>query len=280
MPGPGSIVIPAPPSGVLARLRWAVADGATVVRRNVAHLKHQPGELLAALIAPAVMVLLFGYVFGSAISVPGGGNYRAYLIPGLFAMTGFTSLMVTTENVAADAENGIMDRFRSMPVARLAVPFGQTGYDLLMGAFALIVMTCCGLAVGWRIHNGAAHAAAAYALLILMQYAVLWAAVFLGLVVKSREIADRLGPLVFPLTMLSNTFVPTNHMPAWLRVIIDWNPVSSIVAACRDLFGNAVPAAGHLPLPLQHPVAASLAWSLLLLAVFMPLSVRRFRTRQ
>jgi ABC-2 type transport system permease protein len=260
------------------RLRWALADGMTVMRRNLGHLRYEPGTLVAALVFPAIMVVLFGYVFGSAIAVPGGGNYREYLIPGLFVMTSVTGVMTTLTSVAADVSRGVMDRFRSMPMARLAVPFGQTGADTVTGALGLAIMAGMGLAVGWRAHRGAADTAAAFALLILFQYAVTWTGAFLGLLVKNEATADNLVPLVFPVTMVSNAFVPTSGMPAWLRTTADWNPVSAAVAACRSLFANpGIPAAGTA-WPLEHPVIATLGWSALLIAAFMPLAAHRFRT--
>jgi ABC-2 type transport system permease protein len=270
--------LPAPPVTTAGRIRWALHDGVTVVRRNLAQLKAQPGELIGALIFPAIMVVLFGYVFGSAIAVPGGGNYREYLMPGLFAMTTVTGVLPTLLGMATDAGKGIMDRFRSMPIARSAVPFGQTGADILTGVLAMTIMVGCGFVVGWRPHNGIAMTLAAFGLLVLMRYAVSWAGAYLGLLIGDPETADQYVPLVFPVTMVSNTFVPTTHMPAWLRAIAEWNPVSALVAACRHLFGNPGAPAGHGPWPLAHPVAATLAWSLVLLAVFVPLTVRRYVT--
>lgn len=269
---------PATPRTRAGRLRWALADGRTVVRRNLAHLKSQPGELVAGLIFPAIMVLMFGYVFGSAIPVPGGGDYRDYLMPGLFAMTAFTGVLATATVVAMDAGRGVMDRFRSMPMARSAVAFGQTGADILIGALGMVIMVGCGLLVGWRAHRGLLPAVEAFALLVLIRYAISWAGVLLGLVL-GEETLDKLLPLIFPITMVSNSFVPTAGMPAWLRAVADWNPVSAVVAACRELFGTpGAHPGGHAPWPLQHPVAATLLWSALLLAVFVPASVHRFRT--
>lgn len=272
------IAAAAPPAGPLGRLRWALADGLTVVWRNLAQIKSQPGELVGALVFPAILIVLFGYVFGSAIKVPGGGNYREYLMPGLFVMATFTGLMTSALAVATDSSRGIMDRFRSMPMARSAVPFGQVGGDVVVGSAGLAIMVGCGFAVGWRVHDGLPRALAAFGLLLLLRYAVSWAGVFLGLLVKNEETADQLVPLVFPLTMLSNAFVPTAGMPAWLRVASDWNPVSSAVAACRGLFGNPGAVAAHAALPLRHPVVTTLLWSALLLAVFVPLATHRHRT--
>jgi ABC-2 type transport system permease protein len=270
--------LPAPPAGRASRIRWTLTDGVTLVWRNLVQLKSQPGELVAALIFPAIMIVLFGYVFGSAIKVPGGGDYREFLMPGLFAMTTFTSLMTTLLAVATDASKGVMDRFRSMPMARSAVPFGQVGGDIVIGIAGMVILVGCGFAVGWRIHHGVMSALAAFGLLLLLRYALSWAGVFLGLLVKNEETADQMLPLIFPVSMLSNSFVPTAGMPAWLRTVSDWNPVSALVAACRGLFGNPGVPSGHVALPLQHPVAATLLWSAALLAIFVPLSVRRYRT--
>jgi ABC-2 type transport system permease protein len=269
---------PVAPAGRLARLRWTVTDGVTLVWRNLVQLKSQPGELVGALVFPALLIVLFGYVFGSAIKVPGGGNYREYLMPGLFAMTTMTSFMTTMVAVATDSSKGVMDRFRSMPTARSAVPFGQVGGDIIIGLAGMVIMIGCGLAVGWRIHEGLPRALAAFGLLILLRYALSWAGVLCGLLVKNEETADQMVPLIFPVSMLSNSFVPTAGMPGWLRVISDWNPVSAMVAACRGLFGNPGVATADAALPLRHPVAATLIWSGVLLVIFVPLTVRRFRT--
>lgn len=258
----------------MTALRWELTDGWTIVRRNLAYLRHAPGLLVATVTAPVAMVVLFGYVFGSAIAVPGGGNYREYLIPGLFGMVA-VNLIPMMVGTARDVDQGIVERYRSMPMARSAVPFGMTGSSIITGAISLALMALCGLAVGWRIHQGPGRALAAFGLLLLFQYAVSWLGVYLGLLVRREETASQLSVLVVPFSMVSNAFVPTAGMPAWLRVFADWNPVSAIVAASRALFGNAVTQeAGAWP--VRHPVAAALAWSLLLLAVFVPLAVRRY----
>jgi ABC-2 type transport system permease protein len=268
-----------PAASPWARVRWTIEDGLVLVGRELSRLRHEPGELIAALIFPAVMVVLFGYVFGSAIGVPGGGNYREYLMPGLFAMTTFSSVIAVTMRVATDASRGVMDRFRSMPMARSAVPFGQTGSDFLSGILALTIMAGTGLAVGWRPHEGVARTATAFLLLAMLRYGLSWAGVYLGLVVKNEQTADQLVPLIFPATMISNSFVPTAGMPSWLRLIADWNPVSAITAACRGLFGNPGAPVGEVSWPLAHPVAATLLWTVVLVVVFLPLSVRTYQRK-
>ncbi|MCW2919339.1 MAG: type transporter [Actinomycetia bacterium] len=271
--------LPALPTTAFDRLRWTVIDGLTLVGRQLRHLRNEPGQLIAALIFPAIMVVLFGYVFGSAIAVPGGGNYREYLMPGLFAMTTFTSVMANAMVVAGDASRGIMDRFRSMPMARSAVPFGQSGSDVLVGLLSTGIMVLCGLAVGWRAHHGLTDTLTAFGLIILLRFALSWVGIWIGLAVKNEETADNLIPLVFPVTMIANTFVPTEHMPVWLRTISDWNPVSALVAALRHLFGNPGAPLGHAAWPLEHSVVATLLWSAFLFAVFVPLSVRKYRLK-
>ncbi|XRQ15083.1 ABC transporter permease [Actinomadura welshii] len=266
----------APAAPPRRRLRWAVADGLTLLGRELGRVRRDPGELVAALMFPAVMVVLFGYVFGSAILVPGGGDYREYLMPGLFSMVAFSAVSGVMVRVAGDASRGVMDRFRSMPVARSAVPFGQAGADLVTGLPALGVMAGAGLLAGWQPHRGALPAAGAFLLLAVLRYALAWVGVYAGLAVRNEQVADHLVPLFVPLTMLSNAFVPTGGMPAWLRTVADWNPVSALTAATRELFGNPGAPSGDAAWPLAHPVAAVLLWSAVLLAVFVPLSVRAY----
>ncbi|MBE1532642.1 ABC transporter permease [Actinomadura algeriensis] len=258
----------------VGRLRWTFTDGLTLIGRELGRLRQEPGGLIAALIFPAIMVLLFGYVFGSAIQVPGGGDYREYLMPGLFSMVTFSAVMGVMVRVAADSSRGVMDRFRSMPMARSAVPFGQTGADLLSGLLAMTIMVGAGLLVGWQPHRGVLAAAEAFLLLVVLRYALSWMGVYVGLAVRSEEVADQMVPLFLPFTMISNSFVPTDGMPAWLRFLADWNPVSALTAANRELFGNPGAPSGDVAWPLAHPVAAVLLWSAALLVVFVPLSVR------
>ncbi|TKK91653.1 ABC transporter permease [Herbidospora galbida] len=262
---------------MIRNLRWTFADGLTLVGRELGRLRHDPGELVAALIFPAVMVLLFGYVFGSAIQVPGGGDYREYLMPGLFAMVTFSSVMGVMTRTAADASRGVMDRFRSLPMARSAVPFGQTGADLLVGLLMLVVMVGAGLLVGWRPHLGPVATAQAFLLMVVLRYALAWVGVYMGLAVGNERTVDAMVPLFLPFTMLSNAFVPTGGMPGWLRLPADWNPVSALTAAARALFGNPGAPSGDVAWPLAHPVAAVLLWSAALLTVFAPLSLRTHR---
>lgn len=259
-------------------MTWGLRDGWTVACREFNQLKHQPGELAAFLVFPAILVVIFGYVFGSAISVPGGGNYREYLMPGLFAMIALMGVMAAALPVAKDATQGVMDRFRSMPMARSAVPLGRAVSDVIITAVSLGVMVIIGLLVGWRAHHGLASALAAFGLILLLRFALSWLGILVGLTL-TPEATDALVPAVLPIAMLSNSFVPTDGMPAWLRLIADYNPVSALVAACRELFGNPSVVDPNAVWPLQHPVLATLAWSGVLLAVFVPLATLCYQNR-
>lgn len=271
---------PPMPTGVAGRLRWTAADGWTLVWRGMRQLKSEPGQIVGGVVASAVLVLVFGFVFGSAIAVPGGGNYREYLLPGLFGMVAVTSVMLNAASIAKEKSKGVVDRFRSMPMARLAVPFGQAGYDVVFGVIGLLMTVACGLVVGWRAHEGVARTAAAFGLIILFRYAMSWLGVYIGLAVKHEKTLDTMGPLIFPAIIISNAFVPTDNMAPWLRTIADWNPVSTLIQACRVLFGNPGAGLSHGTWPLQHPVLATVLWSAGLIVVFAALSGHRYVTAE
>jgi ABC-2 type transport system permease protein len=264
---------PAAP-GYPARGRRAAAEGLAAAERVLTKLRHDPGSIALTLGAPVFLVLIFGYVFGSAIAVPGGGNYRAFLVSGLFA-TIASNILPAMVAMARDTTRGVVDRFRSLPISRAAVPFGQAAAASVYGLVSFILMALCGLVVGWRINCGPAAAVAALLLLLAFQFAATWVGLYLGLVIGKEETAAQASILVFPVSMISNVFVPTSGMPGWLRLIAGWNPVSALAAAARQLLGSpTAPANGAWP--LEHPVVASLAWTALLLAVFVPLCTRRY----
>jgi ABC-2 type transport system permease protein len=255
----------------------AFTDGAAAAERVLTKLRHDPTAMTLTLGAPVVMVVVLGYIFGGAIRVP-GGNYRTFLVPGLFAMIA-ANVVPSMFTMARDSSRGVVDRFRSLPIARTAVPFGQAAATVLYGLASFVLMALCGLAVGWRIERGAGYAVAALALLAAFQFAVTWAGMYLGLILGSEQAAGQASILVYPVTLVSNVYVPTSGMPAWLRAIADWNPISALAAAIRDLFGNpAAPTNGTWQ--LEHPVPATLAWAALLLVIFVPLCTRRFARTQ
>ncbi|MFG2698430.1 ABC transporter permease [Kitasatospora sp. NPDC048407] len=248
-------------------------DAAASARRILLIYRHSPGLLLSSLMVPVAMVGVFGYVFGSAMNVPGGG-YREYLMPGLFAMVAVNAVMPAMVGGARDAGRGVTDRLRSMSVSRLGLLTGQALADLLVAAVVLVPTALVGLAAGWRIRHGLGPALGAFGLLLLFRFACGWLGTALGLAVGKEETAGQLAVLAIPLSMLTSAFVPTGGMPGWLAAIAEWNPVSSVVEAGRQLFGN--PSAPGDAWPAQHPVAAALGWCALLLALAVPLAVRNF----
>jgi len=257
-----------------------LADTLTLTRRHYAHLRAQPGRLVAIVAFPVIMVVLFAYVFGSAITLPGGGNYKEFLMPGIFVQMLALSATNTATEVADDMGKGIIDRFRSLPVARASILLGRTLAEVSGRCLGLASMVGCGiLLAGWRPHRGVAHTAAAFGLLVLFGFATTWLGTFVGLSVRSPATADAaIFSWMMPLTFLANTFVPTRGLPFWLRPLADWNPMSATVTACRQLFGNPSPPTVHSGAwPLYHPVAVSLAWTVALVGVFLPLAVRRYR---
>jgi ABC-2 type transport system permease protein len=251
-----------------------VTDGAAAAERQLSRLRHDPRAITLTRGAPVVLVVIFGYIFGSAISVPGSGDYRAFLVPGLFATTA-VNVRPSMVAMARDSSRGVVDRFRSLPIARTAVPLGQATATTLYGLGSFVLMGLCGLAVGWRIERGAGYAIGALALVAGVQFTAAWVGMYLGLVLGNEQAAGQASLLVFPVTVLSNVYVPTSGMPAWLRVIADWNRVSAVAAALRGLFGNPS-APAHGAWPLLHPVLASAGWTLLLLVIFVPLTAARY----
>lgn len=262
---------PAAPGG---GLRWAVLDGITVAKRNLIGMLRTPEVVVFGLVQPIMFVVLFTYVFGGAIRVE---DYRQYLMAGVFTQTVAFATAITCMGVAEDMKRGLMDRFRSLPMARSAVLSGRTVSDSVLSAVSLVVMALTGLLVGWRAPNGLLGAAAGFGLLLLFGFAMSWVGAFIGLAAKSAQAAQTAGTIwLFPLTFLSNAFVPVDGMPAALRTVAEWNPVSVVVSSVRDMFGNKrvlVPDS----FPSEHPLLVSAGWIVLILVVFVPLAVRKYR---
>lgn len=254
----------------------ALTDGAIVAKRNLIKIKRVPDLLVFSTLSPIMFILLFVYVFGSAIDVP---NYKEFLIPGIFAQTVIFGATLTGAGIAEDMQKGIIDRFRSLPMSRSAVLIGRTGSDVAFNIITIAVMSLTGLAVGWRIRSSIPDAVAGFLLLLAFAYAVSWIMAWVGLLVPVPEVVNNASfMIIFPLTFIANTFVPTNNFPAVLKAIANWNPVSSVTQAARQLFGNAD---DQLPPPttwsLQHPVLYTILWIGLILLIFVPLSVRRYK---
>ncbi|GAA1998822.1 ABC transporter permease [Nakamurella flavida] len=263
----------------MATFGQAVSDGVVVARRNLLKIRRVPDVLVFSTLSPIMFVLLFAYVFGSAITIP-GVDYKEFLMAGIFAQTVIFGSTFTGTSLAEDLQKGLIDRFRSLPMARSAVLVGRTSADVGINLVTIAVMTVTGLLVGWRIHSGLLHALAGFALLIAFAYCVSWLMAVIGLSVRSPEVFNNATfIIIFPLTFIANTFVPTNNFPTVLRVIADWNPISSLVQAVRELFGNTSP---QFPAPdvwpLQHPVLYTCLWMVAFLVVFVPLAIRRYES--
>lgn len=268
---------PVLPRTFRSRLVWAISDAWVITCRDLAHWVRQPGAVIAnTLLFPILIVLMFGYLLGGAMTVPCGGNYRDFLMPGMFAMTMVFGIGSTLTAVSADAARGVTDRFRSMPMTAPAVIAGRAAADMLNSAAALAVLTGCGFLVGWHPHRGAARALAALGLLLLLRFAFVWIGVYLGLVFyPNPEAVTAVRTLEFPIGFLGNPFVAVSTMPAWLAAIGLWNPLSSTVSAARQLFGD--PNGAHPSWITDHAVLMAIAWPLALIAVFFSLSLHRYR---
>ena len=259
-----------------------VTDAAVVARRNLIKIKRVPDLLVFTTLSPIMFVLLFAYVFGGAIDPSGGGAaYREFLIAGIFAQTVVFGATNTGAGLADDVRKGIIDRFRSLPMAPSAVLTGRTLSDVVNNVIVLIVMSITGLIVGWRINTGPLEALWAFVLLLIFAYAVSWIMAWLGLLIPSPEVINNASFIViFPLTFVANTFVPIDTLPGPLQVFAAWNPVSSVTQAARELFGNPAPnpsAAVSTAWPLEHPQLYTLIWSVVIVAVFAPLAGAQYR---
>lgn len=260
------------------RAAIVVGDSITIAKRNVIKIKRVPDVLIFSTLSPIMFVLLFAYIFGSAITVQ-GTSYREFLIAGIFAQTSVFGATFTGTSLAEDMQRGIIDRFRSLPMAPSAVLVGRTVADVVINVVSLVVMSLTGLIVGWRIHGSFLETVLAYVLLLLFAYAISWIMAVVGLLVRAPEVFNNASFMViFPLTFIANTFVPSDVLPTPLRVIAEWNPVSAVTQATRDLFGNTSPTN---PTPdvwsLQHPVATTLIWVVAILVIFVPLALRQFK---
>jgi ABC transporter DrrB family efflux protein len=251
-----------------------------LTRRSLARIRREPETLSDVTIQPVMFVLMFAYVFGGAIGIPGGGDYHSYLIGGMLGMGLAQTAPGTAVAVVSDMETGLIDRFRSLPMSRAAVLTARTLADLLTQVIGAAVVALVGVAIGWRITGGFGDAVEAFALALLFGYAFTWAGVCLGMVLRSAETAQQAGFIIFlPLTFISSAFVPTQGMPGWLQPVAEWNPMSSLAAACRQLWGNPNPAAAVHAWPAQHPELAVLCWSVGLLLIFAPLATHLYQSK-
>ena len=266
-------------TALAANLRFGLSDSLVLARRNLSHVRQIPEKLIDVTIQPLMFVLLFAYVFGGAIAVP-GGNYHEYLMGGIFIQTLTFGVMGPATSMANDLTDGVLDRLRSLPMASSAFLVGHVLAEFAAALLGLTVMTLAGLIVGWRIHADVPHAIAGFGLLALVAFAMLWIGMLLGSLVRSADAAQGIVFIViFPLTFVSNAFVPSGSLPNVLQHVSDWNPVSALSAGVRTLFGNPTAIPDGAAWPLQHPVAASVIWCAVLLAVTIPAAIAVYRRR-
>ncbi len=253
----------------------------TIVRRNLIHIKRMPEMLLDVTIQPVMFVLLFAFVFGGSIAVEGSpAGYREWLMAGIMGQTIAFASFIVAVGLTADIDKGIVDRLRSLPINPAAVLVGRSLSSLLHSSIGIVIMSFTGLAIGWRIREGFLDAVLAYVLLLLWGFAMIWVGILVGSTMRSVEAVNGLMfAVMFPITFLANTFAPTEGMPSWLRAVAEWNPLSSLVQAVRELWGNDLPVAPDAAFPLQHPVESTLIWTVVIVAVMAPLAIRAFRRR-
>lgn len=265
-------------SNVLTPLLRSGRDAAVIARRNVIRIKRVPDVMAFVLIQPLMFVLLFAYVFGGSIDIA-GGDYREFLIAGIFAQTVVFGATFTGAGLAEDLQKGLISRFRSLPMSRSAVVAGRTASDVIYNALSLMVMSVAGLIVGWRIRGSVLDAVVAFALLLLFSYAFSWVMACIGLLVPTPEVVNNASFVVlFPMTFIANTFVPAESLPGPLESFAEWNPISAITQSTRNLFGN-IPAGTPEPSawPMQNATAYTVIWALGLISVFAPLATRLYQ---
>jgi ABC transporter DrrB family efflux protein len=256
-----------------------VGDTWVIARRGLIHMRRQPEMLADATIQPIMFVLLFAFVFGGAIHVPGGGSYREFLMGGIFAQTIVFGAFGVAIALAHDRTNGAIDRFHSLPIRRSSVLAGHAVASLIKAFLPIALMSVAGFAVGWRIHGGLLRALGAYGLMVAFSFAIIWVGVLLGSIVPTPEGVQGIAFVaIFPITFVASTFVPLSTLPAGLRQFAQWNPVTSLAGALRHLFdnpGGALPAGGAWP--VTHPVLYTLIWGLGIIALCAPVAIQRYQ---
>jgi ABC-2 type transport system permease protein len=250
-----------------------------LTRRTLAHVRQTPERLIQVTLQPVMFVLLFGYVFGGAIAIP-GGHYREYLIGGVLIQTIAFAMFTPALHLAADLTEGIVDRFRTLPMSRGSFLLGHLLAGVATMSLMIAVVTVTGRLAGWGIHADLPHAAAGYALLFACGFTLLWLGALIGVSVRTPDAVMGVGmTVVFPLMFTACTYVPLTGMSPGLRQVAEFNPITCFATAVRNLFGNPTALPGDAPWTVTHPVLSSLAWCALILTGAVPLALRGFRAR-
>ena len=255
-----------------------IGDSWIVAKRALLHIRRQPEALADVTIQPVMFVLLFAFVFGGAIEVD-GGSYREFLMGGIFAQTIVFGAFGVAISLAYDRTNGAIDRFRSLPMARGSVLAGHAIASFIRALLPIILMSICGLIVGWRISSSVGEAIGGYALMLAFSFAIIWVGVLLGSLLPTPEAVQGVGfAAIFPITFIASTFVPISTLPGVLRTIAEWNPVTAVSEALRRLFGNpAADFGADAPWPIQHSILYSVIWTIGIVVVCAPLAVRAYQ---
>ena len=246
-----------------------------ITLRDLKHWQREPWTPIFGIAFSIMLLLVFGYLFGGAIELPGGGDYLPYLLPGIFALSMMFGIETTMSSVTDDSKKGVTARFRSLPMSSVAVPLGRAAADLTNSAVQLAVLMAGGLVVGWRVDGSVGAALLAAALLLWLRFAMLWLGIFLGLAFRGEGAMMAVQVLVWPIGFTSNLFVAPETMPGWLAALAQWNPVSATAAACRELFEN--PTGITDGVLADHAVLLALVWPAVLTLVFVPLAARAYR---
>jgi ABC transporter DrrB family efflux protein len=259
--------------------RWA-KDVAVLARRNLIHVRREPAQMSDATVQPVLFTVLFVYIFGSSMVIPGGGSYKDFAIGGLLTMNVTTASMGTAVGLSSDLSTGVINRFRTLPMARSSILAGRTMSDLVASVLCGSIVLITGFVIGWRPNNGIGGVLLGLAVAVVFAYALSWFTSVIGLSVSDPESAQAVGLIIlFPLSFVSTCFVPSQGLPSWLRVIADWNPISAVAGAARNLFGNPNPASAVSAWPAQHPEIYALLSSVVIIAICAPIASRLLRQR-
>lgn len=254
-----------------------VTEVLAIAGRRLRRLRRNPGRLVGITLNPLITMIALGYLFSSAIEIPGSTSYQEFIFAGVVMQVGLASIGPTAIAVALDLQGGLIDRFRSLPISRSAVLIGHVLADLVISMIGLVIVVAFGLLFGWRSNTGFLPTLAGFALVALFTFTVLWVGVLLGMASSSLETIESVGGLVAVVfSFMSTGFLSVDKLPSWIQPIAQWNPVSSVITACRELWGNQ--AAATTGFPAENPGTVILVSLGALFLVTSWLSVRRYRT--